>query len=84
MQEQEQAPGALFVRGAMSRVTDELAEPVGLTAAAVRQGRRRRLRSRLAVGGAAVCTAALAATGLAFLPGPSGGGAGSAPRQKGA
>ncbi|MFE1316512.1 hypothetical protein [Kitasatospora phosalacinea] len=81
MQEKEQAPGALFVRGAMSRVTDGLAEPVGLTAGAVRQGRRRRLRARLAVGGAAVCAAALAATGLALLPEPSGGGAGSAPLQ---
>ncbi|MFF4339326.1 hypothetical protein ACFY00_05200 [Kitasatospora sp. NPDC001540] len=81
MQDQEQAPGALFVRGAMSRATDELAEPVGLTAGAMRQGRRRRLRARLAIGGAAVCTAALAATGLALLPEPSGGGAGPAPLQ---
>ncbi|MGW4806042.1 hypothetical protein [Kitasatospora sp. NPDC004272] len=81
MQEKEQAPGALFVRGAMARVTDELAEPVGLTAGAVREGRRRRLRARLAVGGAVVCTAALAVTGLAFLPGPTGGGAGPAPLQ---
>ncbi|GLW68492.1 hypothetical protein Kpho02_07910 [Kitasatospora phosalacinea] len=81
MQDQEQVPGALFVRGAMGRVTDGLAEPVGLTAGAVRRGRRRRLRARLAVGGAAVCTAALAAAGLALLPQPSGGGAGSAPLQ---
>jgi len=78
-QGQEQAPRALFVRGVMGRVTDELAEPVGLTAGAVRAGRRRRLRSRLAIGGAAVCTAALAATGLAFLPGPAGGSGGPEP-----
>ncbi|WAL73061.1 hypothetical protein OU787_17035 [Kitasatospora sp. YST-16] len=84
MQEQEGAPGALFVREAMGRATEELAEPPGLTAGAVREGRRRRLRARLAVGGAAVCTAALAATGLAALPGTgggSGGDAGPAPLQ---
>ncbi|MFJ5882938.1 hypothetical protein [Kitasatospora cineracea] len=80
MQEQERAFGALFVREAMGRATEELAEPPGLTAGAVREGRRRRLRARLAVGGAAACTAALAATGLAALPGPAGGG-GPAPLQ---
>ncbi|WP_033217313.1 hypothetical protein [Kitasatospora phosalacinea] len=77
--DQEQTSGALFVRGEMSRITDALAEPVGLTARAVREGRRRRLRSRLAIGGAAVCTAALAATGLAFLPAPASGSGGTGP-----
>ncbi|KDN84314.1 hypothetical protein [Kitasatospora cheerisanensis] len=70
---QERAPEALFVREAMDRVTDGLAEPLGLTARAVRDGRRRRLRSRVAVGGAAACTAALAVTGIGALPGTGGG-----------
>ncbi|MFI9783530.1 hypothetical protein ACIHEI_08490 [Kitasatospora sp. NPDC051984] len=70
----DQAPEALFVKEAMDRVTDDLAEPIGLTARAVRDGRRRRLRSRLAIGGAAACTAALAVTGLAaVLPGTGNG-----------
>ncbi|PJN22481.1 hypothetical protein [Kitasatospora sp. CB02891] len=70
---QEQAPEALFVRAAMEQVTDDLAEPPGLTARAMRDGRRRRLRSRLAVGGAAAGAAALAVTGLlAAVPGAGG------------
>ncbi|MFD8479080.1 hypothetical protein [Kitasatospora sp. NPDC059673] len=73
----EQAPEALFVKEAMDQATDDLVEPIGLTARAVRDGRRRRLRSRLAVGGAAACTAALGVTGLAaVLPG-TGDGTGS-------
>ncbi|MFD7643916.1 hypothetical protein ACFV4P_25040 [Kitasatospora sp. NPDC059795] len=64
---QERAPEALFMREAMEELTDDLTEPVGLTARAMRDGRRRRLRSRLAVGGAAACTAALAVTGLAAV-----------------
>ncbi|WP_148283126.1 MULTISPECIES: hypothetical protein [Kitasatospora] len=73
---QEQAPEGFFVREAMGRVTDDLAEPPGLAAGAVREGRRRRWRSRLAVGGAALGTAALAAAGLAAVPGTGGSGGG--------
>ncbi|GAA4838210.1 hypothetical protein GCM10023235_11710 [Kitasatospora terrestris] len=83
MQEQEDAPGVLFVREAMGRVAGELVPPPGMTLRAVREGRRRRLRSRLAIGGAVLGTAVLASFGLTAVlgtgTGPGSGGAGTVP-----